>query len=218
MGSSPPPSELVAACATTGIYAPERIYFCYGSLFYDPLNDTWGDIADVPTGRYGMAVAVLNDKLYTIGGSTVMGEWVVGYNYKTTYKDTVEEYTPYGYGTIPPAVSVISLEANKTYAGAEVDLNFTVNKPVAWLGYSLDGQDNVTITGNTTLNELPNGAHNITVYATDQFGNTAASETVHFTIDVPVPELFPTVPIVAGVTSAVVVGVGLLIYFKKRRR
>ena len=44
-------------------------------------------------------------------------------------------------------------------------------------------------------------------------GNVGSSETVYFTVDV--PESFPVVPVIAVV--AVVVGVGLLVYFKKRK-
>jgi hypothetical protein len=93
-------------------------------------------------------------------------------------------------------------------------LVFTVNKPVNWTGYSLDGEANVTITGNTTLSGLSNGLHNITVYAKDEFENMAASKTISFSVEVP----FPAVPIAAAsVAIVVVVGVGLLVYFKKRK-
>jgi hypothetical protein len=213
LGSTPPRGELDTAGATTGVYAPERIYFCYGTRFYDPIKDSVGDFADIPTGRFDMAVAVLNDKLYTIGGFTVTWEMMSPSDTTVTYKDAVEEYTPYGYGTVPPVVHLVSLENNKTHVGAEVDLNFTVNKPVAWIGYSLDGQDNVTITGNTTVTGLASGVHNVTVYAKDQFENMGNSETVFFSVTEP----FPTVPVAAGVTVAVAVSLGLLIYFKKRK-
>ena len=84
------------------------------------------------------------------------------------------------------------------------------------MGYSLDGQDNVTLTGNSTISELPNGLHNVTVYARDTFGNEGASETITFYIDVPEP--FPTALVVAAsVAAAVVVGAGVLVYFKKRK-
>jgi hypothetical protein len=82
----------------------------------------------------------------------------------------------------PPTVSIVSPE-NRTYTANSVPLTFTVNKPAKWMAYSLDGKANVTIDGNTTLNELPNGSHNITVYATDLEGNTAASKTIYFTVD-----------------------------------
>jgi hypothetical protein len=54
------------------------------------------------------------------------------------------------------------------------------------------------------------------VYATGKFGNTAASDTIHFNIDVPEP--FPTAPVAAGVTSVAVVGIGTLIYYYKKRK
>jgi hypothetical protein len=75
----------------------------------------------------------------------------------------------------------------------------------------------VTINGNTTLTDLPNGDHNVTIYATDEFGNIGASETVYFSVEVPEP--FPTLQVVAvSVAIVAVVAIGLLIYFKKRRR
>jgi hypothetical protein len=94
-------------------------------------------------------------------------------------------------------------------------LVFAVNKPVSWLGYSLDGEETVTITGNTTLSGLSSGLHNITVYARDEFENTGASETISFRV---AEEPFPAVPVAAASAAIVgVVGVGLLVYFKKRK-
>jgi parallel beta-helix repeat protein len=90
--------------------------------------------------------------------------------------------------TTPPAVSVISPE-NKSYATSNVSLIFIVNETVFRMAYNLDGQSNVAITENTTLTELPEGSHNIIVYASDSFGNTGASSTVLFTIDMSPPSV-----------------------------
>ncbi len=61
---------------------------------------------------------------------------------------------------------------------------------------------------------MPKGEHNITVYVTDLSGNTGASEIVYFSVEVP----FPLAPVaVVSVASVAVVGVGLLVYFKKRK-
>jgi hypothetical protein len=114
----------------------------------------------------------------------------------------------------PPSVRLISPE-NTTYASANVTLEFTVNKPTSWIGYSLDGEANVTITGNTTLPSLSYGSHNITLYAIDLVGRSGASETIYFSIAEPFPT---TLVAVASAASAAAVAAVLLIYFKKRNR
>ena len=123
---------------------------------------------------------------------------------------------------VPPIISVLS-PADKTYGSANIALTFTVSEPVSWIGYSLDAQSNVTLVGNLTLPELSFGLHNITVYATDLFGNTGTSETVNFTInqkaepETKQSEPFPTTYVIVAVVIVAVVGAGLLFYFKKRR-
>ena len=122
----------------------------------------------------------------------------------------------FGIDATPPRISGLSIE-NKTYRTTDIPLNFTVNEPNSQVVYSLDGQKNVTIAGNTTLTNLPFGEHNVTVYATDNAGNTGTSEAVCFTVKEPEP--FPTAFVaVASITSVIVIGIGLLVYFKKRKR
>jgi len=87
-----------------------------------------------------------------------------------------------------------------------------VNEPTEWIGYSLDGKDNVTIAANITLSGLAKEAHNVTVYAKDIVGNIGASETVYFTI----VDHFPIEWIVAIVVVVAVVGVVLLFRFKRQ--
>lgn len=112
-----------------------------------------------------------------------------------------------------PSIKVLSPE-NKTYEASDVLLNVTINESVSQIRYSLDGQDNVTIAGNTTLTDLSNGNHNLTVYATDKAGNTGTSETITFSIVEP----FPTVLIAtSSVVSVAVISIGLLVYFRKRK-
>jgi hypothetical protein len=118
--------------------------------------------------------------------------------------------------TVAPNVTVLSSESN-VYKTSSVPLNFTVNEPYSRVSYCLDGQDNVSISGNTTLAGLPNGNHNLTVYATDEFGNTGASKMIYFNLEVPEP--FPTALVgAASVAVVAVVGVVLLFYFRKRKR
>jgi hypothetical protein len=115
--------------------------------------------------------------------------------------------------SISPQITVLSPEA-QVYNVSDVPLDFTVEETFSKIEYSLDGQSNVTINGNTTLTWLPNGYHNVTVYATDEFGNTGVSKIIYFNVDAP----FPTALIIAAsVASAGVIAVGLLVYFKKRK-
>ena len=95
--------------------------------------------------------------------------------------------------TTPPIITITS-PANTTYLNDIIDLIFTANEPLDWIGYSLDGQENQTIPGNITLPELIDGSHTIVVFANDTVGNMGASEVVFFTVlsgDVAVIDLFP---------------------------
>jgi hypothetical protein len=218
-----------AAAATTGVNAPKRIYVLgqyfhlpeqpYFNQVYDPEKDSWTDGVAVPTKRRGLVVAVVNDVLYAIGGYTETypdGIWSWPYGPSNTPYAVNEQYTPFGYGTVPPLISVVSPE-NRNYTSSHVSLAFIVNKPALWMGYSLDGKDNVTLAGNTTIAGLTNGVHNVTVYARDEFENTGASETIIFTVAEPEP--FPTMlfATASGVAVAII-GIGLLVYFKKRQK
>jgi hypothetical protein len=119
--------------------------------------------------------------------------------------------------TTLPEISFLSVD-EKTYDECGIQVNFTVNEPVSQITHSLDGQKNVTIAGNTTLTNLTYGEHNFTVYAWDIAGNVGSSETIIFTIAEPEPELSQTILVIAPVASVAVVGAGLLVYFKKRKK
>ena len=119
--------------------------------------------------------------------------------------------------TTVPSISILSPE-NKTYDTTDLPLNFTVDEPVSWMAYSLDGQANVTITGDVTLSGLSDGSHNIIVYAKDAAGNTGASQTIYFTIETPPPsEAFP-IWIVVTIAIIVIAALALLVYFTKIKK
>jgi parallel beta-helix repeat protein len=120
----------------------------------------------------------------------------------------------------PPKISIQSPK-KQAYNESSVPLDFSVVvvssvKVVSWMGYSLDGQQNVTVTGNVTLAALSSGLHSVTVYGNDTYGNMGASEAVAFTIQEPFP--VATVVVVSGVLIALVVGAGIVLYCKRRRR
>jgi len=82
---------------------------------------------------------------------------------------------------IPPTIDLI-YPVSATYDVTSIPLNFTVSEATSWIGYSLDGAANVTITGDTLLTGLSLGSHNIIVYANDTDGNMGASDRVYFKI------------------------------------
>ena len=83
---------------------------------------------------------------------------------------------------VPFNINIISPE-NRTYANTCVRLNFTVEPEgtvLDWIGYSLDGGANVTITENMTVSGLSACGHDIVVYARDTHSNMATSNMVYF--------------------------------------
>ena len=203
----------------------------YTNQVYDPKSDNWVAGADIPTKRRYFGVAVVDDMIYVIGGfsSTPPRLDSVYKTYTIAYYATVEQYVPFGYGSPDPSYDgtapeiTVASPTNITYYTADaelnftdVTLNFTVDEPVFSARYVLDGGVPVEVSGNTTLAGLAIGAHNVTIFGFDASGNMGTSETIYFTIEKPEP--FPTIPVAAASgVSVAAVGVGLLMYFKKRK-
>ncbi|MCW4044054.1 MAG: hypothetical protein NWE94_00880 [Candidatus Bathyarchaeota archaeon] len=86
-------------------------------------------------------------------------------------------------------ISILS-PINRTYNTTEISITFTMNRTssLTGIGYSLDGQANVTIVGNTTVAQLAEGAHTITVYGWYSDINTVTAGT-HFAVDITAPKI-----------------------------
>lgn len=54
---------------------------------YDPATNSWSTKAPMPTARNGLAIAVVNNRIYAIGGATNFNPWTDNLN-------VVEEYNP----------------------------------------------------------------------------------------------------------------------------
>ena len=63
-------------------------------------------------------------------------------------------------------------------------LSFNNNTNLDWIGYSLDGQTNITIKGNITFPVPLDGIHSIQVFGNDSIGNYYKSDIRYFIIDV----------------------------------
>ena len=114
---------------------------------------------------------------------------------------------------ILPNVTLLSPQEGE-FNTSDVPLNFVVDQPVSQFIYSLDGQENVTIAGNTTLTGLPNGYHNVTLYVMDEAGNTGASETLFFEVEVPKP--FPTMTVAILAILGIFSCVGIVLYLRRK--
>jgi parallel beta-helix repeat protein len=173
--------------------------------FFGPESNTWDNGKE---GNYWSDYKIRYPGAKEVDGS---GVWNTAFFINPNNIDRYPLVNPWIPDIPPPSVLIISPE-NKTYTTTNVQLTFLVNETAVWLGYRLDGQETVTITGNTTLAGLSSGLHNITVYARDAFGNTGVS-TIIFSITEPIP----TTWIAIAAVSVVVVGIGLVVYFRKKR-
>jgi len=65
-------TEMASSAATTGVFAPKRIYVLWDDehRVYDPESDSWSNATSMPTSRLSLAVAVVDDRLYAIGGGS----------------------------------------------------------------------------------------------------------------------------------------------------
>jgi len=106
-----------AAVATTGVDAPKAIYVVGGLVVtvnatggyvfnpqdlvqvYFPENDSWREGAPMPTARYALSVAALDDAVYALGGSNSI-----------VPPDSTdnEQYAPFGYEA--PATQAVPLD------------------------------------------------------------------------------------------------------------
>jgi len=132
------------------------------------------------------------------------------------FQNLTGEVSVQGVDRTVPAVSVI-LPQSKTYDTSNVLLVFVVNDPPSWMGYNLDGQGNVTIDGNITIEGVSNGTHYVTVYSRDFAGNTGASDTVYFSVNIPGTPFVYWALLVVAIVAVVLLSVFILLRRSKNK-
>jgi hypothetical protein len=175
-------------------------------------------------GFHDLRIKVVTDGTYfhgTYSSDPVWGGW----SWKQSNVPIIDyAYLRFEVAADSPELVILSLKQHESYAKGDLPLDFAVSTPVSWVGYSLDGQDNVTVAGNLTLAGLSDGIHNVTVYARDDARNFGASETVIFTVAqvsstkqlIVANNVAPSTAIL--ITSATVVSFGLVVYFLRRKK
>jgi hypothetical protein len=144
----------------------------------------------------------------------VYSQDTTGKEMSSSVKFTIDTHYKY------PEIVLLSPQ-NTTYASNEVPLTFTCDRQIWSADYILEGEGgHMSLSGNTTLTGLSNDTHTITVYVFTE-GEQGNSQTVHFTVSPETqlqPEPFPTALVtIVSAASLSVVGIGLLVYFKKRK-
>jgi hypothetical protein len=79
------------------------------------------------------------------------------------------------------AIRILSPQNNKRYSNS-VPMIFDASEDISSASYSLDNQTNVTIDSETVI-EVPDGMHQLVLFANDTSGHWASSQTVNFQVN-----------------------------------
>jgi hypothetical protein len=180
---------VMAGSIPMGEYQPPNNEFHLVNTVY-----AWVKLPELSDGPHSVTVTLVAHVHYSGGGKpgapfqpTSPGSSEYSATWSDTVRFSVYSDIPYGsqpqpaVDSTPPKISNISVH-NQTYPSPDVPLNFTLSGSTSRIAYSLDGGDNVTIGGNTTLHGLSAGKHNVTIYCWDDAGNVGASQTVAFNV------------------------------------
>jgi N-acetylneuraminic acid mutarotase len=171
-----------------------------------PENKTYSNVTlsyKVSRGTQWMGYCLDNHPNVTIEAETNLSGLSQGEHYLTIYaNDSLGNMGSsntvfFSVDILPPIIEIL-VPQNQTYDVTDIQLTFTINEAFSNLAYSLDGQIKKDIIGNVTLPALSNGAHRLTLYATDNLGNLA-EKTVFFNVSP-----FPVVTIVAVVAIVII--------------
>jgi hypothetical protein len=126
------------------------------------------NLTDVPEGpRWLEVTAVASAVAYNSGHKIEGIHYTTYYVYFTIASSSFVKFT---IDNTAPNILSFSVE-NNTYSTSNVPLDIIVNEPTSQISNSLDGQSNTTLAGNTTLNDVSNGVHTLTVCVLDYAGN-----------------------------------------------
>ncbi|MHA2276192.1 MAG: hypothetical protein ACXAC2_10510 [Candidatus Kariarchaeaceae archaeon] len=146
----------------------------------------------------------------TIAGNTFLGPLTDGSHFITIYTNDSAHNTGYStewfsIDTVAPDI-IIFHPQNTTYTDQppwrdDIWVNYTINEPTSWIGYSFDGAPNVTVTDYFMLGDVPDGSHSIVVFANDTLGNMGKSMTIWFTVDMKPPVITISTPLNSTYTT-----------------
>jgi hypothetical protein len=159
------------------------------------------------------------DRVSFVGNVTLRGvsdgvHSVVLYGKTVDGSDFASEPFSVWVDTGKPQITFLSLQNDTAYRTWNVDLAFRLSEPSPEIKYTLYGNNQIqtsVIDGNTSFFNLPSGSYTLILSAKDSVSNFISFQRVNFRVDNPLPMLF----VVAA--SVIIIVVGLLVYFKKRK-
>ena len=228
-------------------------------------NQTFSELlTGLSNGEHVVTVFVVATSVYA---TNIVSEGDYNYQYQTNFyhsqaSETINFCTvaPSGSTVSPsptpspsPMVTILSPQNDTLFnvildgVNYQLPLVYETNSSLSWVGYSLDGASNVTVTGNSTLRVVgSNGYHTLTVCANDTSGNWATPQTVTYLVNfnpdyTPTPSPSPTqqqiepsltpsptsiaetsnpnlaLEIIGLAAIVAIIVIGLLVCFRKRR-
>ena len=146
-------------------------------------------LPDLSNGDYNLTV----ENFYDVStGVQVTNSTSITFTICTAYQNATGVFQPsiepYPQLTINSFSSPTNNVATNNDKYAQVDFSFSLNVIPSWVGYSIDGKSNQTISGFSAIYNIqasinvPLGSHTVTLYAKDTDGNWAAPVTFYSTI------------------------------------
>jgi hypothetical protein len=163
--------------------------------------------SNVPEGQHSIVIKAVGNGLYKQKDGWSLKEFFISAT--ATVSFTIDCTAP----------TVLVLPPENVSSTSAIPLNLTVNEAYSKMAYILNGQQNVTVSGNSTIPSLPAGQYNVTFYVWDTAGNIGTSKTADFTV----AEISQTaetadssllLPVAAALSTVIIIGIVWL--FKRR--
>jgi hypothetical protein len=124
-----------------------------------------------------------------------------------------------------PSVSIV-YPTNGTVVDANMGMvsirwQYPMNTTFSWVGYSLNGAGNITVTGEDQLGDIENnGDYTVTLYANDTTGNWSTPQTVNYHVNVigDAIQENPIVPIAVVLVVIILFALAVLVAYRRHQK
>jgi len=146
-------------------------------------------LRDLSKGDYNLTI----ENFYDVSkGVQVTNSTSITFTIDTAYQNATAVFQPSPEPYPKLNISSLSSPTNNVATNndqyTQVDFGFSLNVIPSWVGHSIDGKSNQTISSFSTIYDIqasinmPLGSHTVTLYAKDTAGNWATPVTFHSTV------------------------------------